>query len=272
MQELQERNKNFEILVNPLLSCLIFDAEETILLKYMNKILINKYPFNNNEYYNLLLDYNKLYLGYRNNGEGIQFFQYYAIKSGNKSYVYHKTLPFHEKGKLFTQFMTRKETEELFDPLKYDSMYIMDVNGIIHYAYNKKDGYIINKTIIPSDKEIIDLDTKKRDINNKMVFILREKDKNYEQIFTRKKIEEIKDIKIFGGIIFTEYKVLLVTSKDNKFDVRWFSLHFLEKNKFKFNYAPILTTVPNQDDILSYIENNSPDENSNQNIKRILIK
>lgn len=250
MQELQERNKNFEILVNPLLSCLIFDAEETILLKYMNKILINKYPFNdnnnNNEYYNLLLDYNKLYLGYRNNGEGIQFFQYYAIKSGNKSYVYHKTLPFHEKGKLFTQIMTRKETEELFDPLKYDSMYIMDVNGIIYYAYNKKDGYIINKTIIPSDEEIIDLDIKKR--------------------------EEIKDIKIFGGVIFSEYKVLLVTSKDNKFDVRWFSLHFLEKDKFKFNYAPILTTVPNQNDILSYIGNNSLDENSNQNLKRILIK
>lgn len=285
MEELREKNKkdeNFQILINPLLSCLVMSADEIILLKHISKVLVNKYPnyASQNEfsleeekedYQKLLLSYNKLYLGYRNNGAGIQFFQYYAVKDGNRNYVYNKTLPFHERGKLFTQIMTREETEQLFNPLKYDSMYIMDVNGIIYYAYNKKDGYVIHKTIIPSDEEIINLEKKKRELNNKEACILRKDYEKYEQTFEQKKIEDIKDIQIFGGALFPEYKVLLVTSKEGKFDIRWFSLHFLEKDKFQFNYVPIGVLVPNQEDLLKYAQSNLVEEIPEANIERVLI-
>jgi len=43
LQKINEKNEYCHLLINPLLSCLIMDTEEIILLKYLNKLLINKY-------------------------------------------------------------------------------------------------------------------------------------------------------------------------------------------------------------------------------------
>lgn len=284
MEEIQSIKKEeyVQVKIQPLLSCLIMDAEEIILLKHINKVLINKFinhpmHYQNSldveevvgegldRYYNELLSYNKLYLSYRN-GNGVQFFQSYFGKDGNSSYEMHKTLPIFHEEPTTTCIMSREEVEKYFNPLEYDGMYIMDINGIISYAYNKKDGIVINSDIIPSDEKIIIADKEKRKFDNKERCILKVNYDNWNQTFEPKSIKDIKNIKIWGGAL-NGYTDFLVTVKDGKFDVKWFRLKFLEQDKFQLDISPIYVSEPNQEDILEH-DQHYPFE---PDTKRILV-
>lgn len=276
-----------QLMINPLLTCLIMNAEEIILLKYGNKVLINKFtshPMRNkfprsnieifedeeNTFYKELFSYNHLYLGYRNKGGGIQFFQNYFVKEDNRCLIQNKSLPIFQKEPTITRIMNRKEIEEYFNPLDYDAMYIMDRNGIISYAYNKKDGTVIKTNLIPNDEQIIELDRKNRTLRNKVACMANENYNDYEKKYNPRNLEKIKNIKIFGGVI-GNFADFLVTVKDSKFDVKWFSLHFLEKDKFQLDFSPIFVLETNQEDILRYAESNPIEEVLEPSIKRVLI-
>ena len=48
---------------------------------------------------------------------------------------------------------------------------------------------------------------------------------------------------------------MLLTSKDGKFELKWFKLTFIEKDNFKMTYSPISIDVPTIDNVIHYSSN-----------------
>lgn len=273
-----------QLVINSKLSTLLFNVEEIILLKYGNCIFDQYQNYKMNEqlpnlsesvqkdgYFTELFSYNKLYLNFINNGGGVQFFKHYVMKEQEKSYALSESLPLWERNSTMSMIMNREEVEKYFNPLEYDAMYIMDVNGIITCAYNKKDDFLINQTLIPTDEQIIEKELEKRTFTNKASCMINESYKNWSKYEEEKRIEEIKNLRLFGGI-FRNNRDLLVTIKNGKLNVKWFALYFLEQDKFEFSYSDIPALEPNREDILKEIAKGNVEEIEAPNtLKRILI-
>lgn len=272
-----------QLAINPKLGTLLFNVEEIILLKYGNCIFdqyqnykmreqlsISSESIQKEGYFTEFFSYNKLYLSFTNNGEGIQFLKHYAIKEQEKSYIISESLPLLERNGRASSIMNREEVEKYFNPLEYDALYIMDVNGIIICAYNKKDGFAIKQTIIPSEEQIIKKELDKRTFTNKASCMISENYTNWQKSFKEKGIEEIKKLKLFGGLFGN--CDLLVTIKNGKLNVKWFELYFLEQDKFEFSYSDIPVLEPTREDILKEIEARNIEEiEEPSTLKRILI-
>lgn len=257
----------------------IVSTDEIILLKSDGKVLVNNYtdhpnrfefPFSEKNmtgsYYNELFEYNKPYLNFRGNIGGYGFGLDFFFKGTDRALLYDVPLPIDQRiAEENVVELTREEIESIFNKDSYDSMYVIDVNGRILFANNLKNGLVIEKSIIPSDEELIALDVKDRIYDQDMTKIARrighiddpdydEETEIYPNIEVRP-LEEIKNLKLYGSALFDRYSHMLLTSKDGKFELKWFKLKFLEKDKFKMTYSPISIAIPTIDDVIHYSNN-----------------
>ena len=154
-------------------SChLIVNADEIILLKVGDKVLVNKYanhpsrnlfPYhekeqNDKNHFTELFEYNKTYLNFRGSVGGFSFHQDYFFKGSERALYLDQSLPVDDRNAVKDSIeLSRQEIEELFDSSNYDSMYVIDRNGRISFARNDKDKICIGKKVIPSDDEIVEM-------------------------------------------------------------------------------------------------------------------
>lgn len=276
---------------------LIIDKDEILLLKDGNNILINKYanhpkrflfPYSDkeinydydNKRYTQLFEYNKIYLNFRSSVSGASLHKNYFFKGTKRALYLNETLSLDDRNLLKDErYLTREETEKFFDSEQYDSMYILDKNGNIIYAKSNNDGVVIDKKIIPSDEEII-----KSELENRTSIEKKLLGNNHDTTFITKQysaktIDEIENFSIYGPILFSDYSHILITVKDGNFDVKWFTLDFIQKDKFKLTTSNILVTEPTIDDVINYTENDTiryiPDPiklENNEAIKKAIEK
>lgn len=248
---------------------LIVSADEIILLKIGNDILINKYsnhpsrhlfPFSEKEqndwrHFTELFEYNKLYLNFSN----YRFIKNYFFKGSERALFLEESLPVDERTETIDSIeLNRSEIEKIFNSNNYDSMYIFDINGRILFVKNDKDKICMGDSIIPSDEEIIEMELLDRKGNYNIACVLNsanDNNENYEKANKKKKIEEIENFKICGPALFREYSHMLLTVKDGKFDLKWFEIDFVSKDKFKLTTSPVEIIEPTVDDVLTYSDN-----------------
>lgn len=257
----------------------IVSTDEIILLKSNGNVLVNNYKNHQNRYefpysektttgryYNELFEYNKPYLNFRASFDGYGFGLDYFFKGTERALLYDASLPIDRRvASENVSELTREEIESIFNKDAYDSMYVIDVNGRILFANNRKNGLVIENNIIPSDEELISLDVKDRIHDQDMTKIARRighiDDPDYDEStdvypsIEPRTIEEIKDLKLYGSALFDRYSHMLLTSKDGVFNLQWFKITFVEKNKFKMTYSNIPIIVPTIDDVISYTNN-----------------
>lgn len=250
---------------------LLIDSEEIVLLKTKGEILINKYLNNphreefsfkeikysrpfflewDSERYNELFDYNKIYLRFEITGGGYRFGKYYFLKENEEVFCICEHLDNEEN--LTVKELSKNEIEDFFDSNNYDSMYIINCEGYIEFASNKKDGTIINMDIIPSDEEMISIELQKR-MNNEFLASIFSYDRDFKQNRLEPKlIDEIQNISIYGKGMFHGYYYILVTSKNGKFDVNWLGLEYIENGKYRLTLENVLITEPTVDYVETY--------------------
>ena len=121
-------------------------------------------------------------------------------------------------------------------------MYITDVNGKILFARNKQDKEVISKKVIPSDKEIIDMEYENKQFTHDVVNLLFRSigEKTNDNNVTKKKIEDVKNVPIYTPSTIMLFAHLLIISQNNKFKVYEFSLEFLSKDTFKLMSREII--------------------------------
>lgn len=249
---------------------LILNTDEIILLKIDNRVIINKYNLmpkkhvDSNGNYNILFNYNKLYLSFMASMSDYNFEKDCFFKGTNRALHFNEKLESDIKKASNNQIeLNRNEVEKLFNKDLYDSMYIFSNRGKVLFANNKTDGLIINNIIVPNNEEITIKELRDRVIQYNILSELKQ-NKNYEypQI---KSIDEIKNYRIIGQSPFDTYSYLFLTSKNNEFNLQWIKLDFIEKDKFLLTTNHIPTIEPTVDDVLDYSQKyNIRNEESNQ--------
>lgn len=270
---------------------LIMNQDEIILLKIGNKVLINKYinhpsrhlfPYHENEkhtsgchaQYNVLYEYNKIYLNFRTSISGYSFRKDYFFKGTDRALWLNESLLTNRKLlEEHSQILDRKELEQVFNSDNYDSMYIIDVKGRIMLAKNNTDGCIIKKDIIPTDEEIIDIEYQERVSNHYLGELFRSALDNENPISATtagikpRTIEEINNVNIYGSLLFSEYSHVLITSKKGEFNIKFFRLDFIEKDKFKLTTGNVPVVEPTIDYVLDYTKEHTIEQTEDPNIK-----
>lgn len=251
---------------------LIVSADEIILLKTGNKVIINKYANHPNRYlfplsekiqqdfdhFTELFEYDKLYLDFRGSISGFRFDKNYFFKGSERALILEESLQVDERYATTSSVeLNRVEIETIFDSNNYDSMYVLDRNGRILFARNDKDNILIGESIIPSDKEIVEMELQDRKGDHNIACAINpelDTPENYDKVNKKKKIEDIENFKIWAPALFGKYSHMLLTSKNGKFDLKWFRIDFVSKDKFKLTTSPINITEPTIDDVISYKE------------------
>lgn len=253
---------------------LIVSADEIILLKIGNSVLINKYsnhskrnqfPFNEREqndedHFTELFEYNKTYLNFKGSVGGIRLSKNYFFKGSNRALWLEESLLGNERTNTeFSTKLDRQEIEELFNCNNYDSMYIIDRNGRILFARNDKDNIKIGNKVIPSDDEIIEMEFNRRKESQKISDAINLADdivcNNNKKEYKRKTIDEINDFKIYGPTYTGKFKDIVITTKNGKFDIRWFKVDLIEENKFRLTFRIIDIKEPTIDDVITFSSN-----------------
>lgn len=250
---------------------LIVSADEIILLKVGDKVLVNKYvnhpsrnlfPYHEQEkndwqHFTELFEYNKTYLTFRGSAGG--FHKYYFFKGSDRALWLEESLPVDARNVVFDSIeLSRQEIEGLFDSSNYDSMYVIDKNGRILFARNDKDKICIGKKVIPSDDEIVEMELKSRKGDYNIARAINPENdttEKYKKANTPKSIDEIRDFKVYGPFLFSSYSHMLLTVKDGKFDLKCFRIDFIEKDKFRLTSSPISTVEPTIDDVIQFSSN-----------------
>lgn len=256
-------------------SHLIVSADEIILLKIGSRVLVNKYanhpsrnlfPYhekeqNDRNHFTELFEYNKTYLNFRGSVGGFSFYKDYFFKGSERALHLKEPLPVDERYAVEDSVeLDRQEIERIFDSSNYDSMYVLDRNGRILFARNDKDNIRIGKNVIPSDDEIVAMELESRTGDYNIARALNPENdttENYYKATTPKTIDEIRDFKVYGPFIFGKYSDMLLTTKDGKFDLKWFRIDLIENGRFRLTTSPIDIVEPNVDDVLSYSENHN---------------
>lgn len=251
---------------------LILSPDEIILLKQGNKILINKYkshpnrnlfPFSDKEqsdqrHFTEIFEYNKLYLNYRG-CDGFSFHKNYFFKGNNRGLFLEESLPCDERdASKNTMELSRKEIEEIFNSNNYDIMIVMDKNGFISFVKSKKDKFKIGANIIPTNEEIVKKEVNSRIFDYNVAKLFNQSlddEEKYQQASKPKTINEIKNFKIYGPALMGTYSHLLLTSKDGKFNLMWFRIDFIEKDRFRLTFSPIEIIEPTVDNVINYASN-----------------
>lgn len=265
---------------------LIIDTEQIILLKDCDTVVINKFvdhpnrslfPLSDsstyrdgfNTHYNELFEYNKFYLNFRGSYVGYKLHKHYFVKGTDSALFLNEKLPimnFNTGGK--SQDLTREETEKIFDVNNYDSMYVIGDTGAILFAGNKKDGTVIKKRVVPTDDEIVNLELQKRISLHSMACSLNpsvDTTERRKEVYKPKTIDEIKNFTIYGYVMPNKYTNMLITSKNGKFEVKWFDLNFIEKDKFRLTTRDVTIIEPTVDYVVNYTDDQKTEKKVNYN-------
>lgn len=261
---------------------LIVSANEIILLKIGDKVLVNKYsthssrnlfPYHEKEqidweHFTELFEYYKTYLNFKGSVRGYSFQKYYFFKGTDRALWLNEPLSVDERdAKKEYVDLDRNEIERLFDSTNYDSIYVIDISGNILFARNTKDKIRIGKRVIPSDNEIVKMELEKRKTDSNIGYNLGKafnsfnNTENYQKANTPKTINEIRNFKVYGPALFAKYSNMLLTSKDGNFDLKWFRIDFIEKDKFRLTFSPIIIGEPTVDDVIQFSNNHEIEEN-----------
>lgn len=258
---------------------LIISAEEILLLKLGDSVLINSYeehpsrylfPYSdkikNGAYYNSLFEYKKPYLVFNASLGGYNFETHYFFEEKDIVLFYSESLPTDLRGiNGSTTTLSREEIEKYFNKDNYDAMYIIETTGRILYANNKKNGLVIDNIIIPSKEEIIEKDYKDR-INKIKSGILARKivysnDFDYEEKEVPSKIErrcidEIKDLNLYSGGLLDSFGHMMLTCKDGNFSLKFFKIDMISKDEFKLTSQLVAIGIPTYNDVIKYMLKN----------------
>ena len=233
---------------------LIVDADEIILLKVDGEIIINKYanhpsrdlfPTEYHINHPEIFEYNKIYLNFKQSNYRNGFDKNYFFKGKNRALYLSESLIPTTLNKVNIE-LTREEIEKIFSPCNYDSMYVLNTyERIVMCAKNKTDGSVIAKNIIPSDKEIIKMILK----DEKLIKSIIQGTNNINNL-NNLSIGMIKNFKLY------QRPNLLITSKNGVFNIIYFEIEFLEKDKFKLTQDIVPIIEPTVDDVLEYSSKN----------------
>lgn len=204
----------------------------------------------------IIYEYNKQYLDFVGNGAK----QNYYFKGTNRSLHVEDYLHIDERYTYSgneSYEVSRGKIEAIFNKDNYDAMYIL-AEGKLKYAYTKKDGLILNDlvngdNIIPTDEEIIELELRDRigDYNIAKLFNDNiDTKENYNEAHKPKTIDEITNFKLYGAFL-RNFKHMLLTVKNGKFNLMYFKIEFVEKNWFKLTTCQIPVIEPTVDDIIN---------------------
>lgn len=254
---------------------LIVSVDEIILLKVGDKILVNKYvnhpsrnlfPYQEKEMYDWchfteLFKYNKTYLNFRGSLGGGVFLLDYFFRTNDSSLHLEESLPVEYKYNDYvgenSVVLNRQEIEEEFDGGNYDSMYVIDGNGTILFARDDREKIHFGENFIPSDEKIVEKELefrKEQYLWTKSYYgPVKDSDESYKKATIPKTIDEIRNFSV-GDINCAAYHLLL-TIKDGKFNLGWFKVDFIEKDKFKLTTDPISIIEPTIDDLIQFSSN-----------------
>lgn len=251
---------------------LIVSPEEIILFKIGGNVIVNKYsnhpsrnlfPYSDKEQidYNHiteLFEYNKTYLDFMcsSDGFGMNEMSFYKGTEGALCFNAPLNLDDRRIEQPVTRILTRKEVEDIFNSDNYDSMYILNGNGRIHYASNKNDGISIGKKVIPSDDEIVEDEYQKRLGYCKIARAINGNLSKPKEEIKKKNIDGIENFKLYAPFLFRQYIHLMLTSKNGEFELKWFRLDFVKKDQFKLTTSPIKIYKPSVEEIVDYATNN----------------
>lgn len=248
---------------------ILMDDKEILFLKSKGEVLINKYidnpdksnftfqqikysrPFYiewNSERYNEIFNYNKPYLMFEISNDGYRFGEYYFLKDGDGAFFIKESLP--SEVETIELDFNRKELEQFFDCNNYDAMYIINREGHIKFASNKKDGEVISGNIIPNEDEIVDLEYDNSIRKETLYNMFRVVENSDNKQIKPKKIDDITNFPIYSKGMFHGYYNLLITINDGKFNVNWMGLDFVEKDKYRLT----LGNVPIIEPYIEYID------------------
>ena len=251
---------------------LIIDSDEIVFFKSHGDVVINKYlthpdrdsficrdvkyqrPFFfewNDERYNELFEYNKLYLTFDISG-GYRFGYLYFFKDGDDVFCIDESLPLeYGENNIKEQIVDKKYLENLFEDGNYDSMYFIDRESYVKYASSNTDGKILDMDLVLNDEDIVNLDYHNREMNEVMRSMFSFSNDHSLRKIERNSIDEISNLSIFSRAMFHGFYYLFVTSTDGKFDVNWIQVDYLNKDKYKL----VLGNVPTMEPSLVYIQN-----------------
>lgn len=207
----------------------------------------------------VIYEYNKQYLEFVENHIGTGAKQNYYFKGTNRALRVEDYLHIAERYTYSgseSYEVSRGKIESIFNKDNYDAMYIL-AEGKLRYAYTKKDGLVLNdlvygENLIPTDEQIIKLELEDRTFNNYIASAISDHvspkdtcDKTPEP----KTIDEIKNLKIYGGFL-RNFVHMLLTVKNGKFNLMYFKIEFIEKDWFKLTTCQIPIIEPTVDDII----------------------
>ncbi len=263
-------NDNFVLIQEPTHSChLIISKDEIIYLKTKDRVIIDKclnkqnnFLFelpenqNNKENVNVLFEYNKTYLNFGCTLFGDYCFgQNYFFRGSNRALHLSSPLPINQLKTNNKEFeLSREEIERIFDKNMYDTMYVLDVYGNILFANNRVNGLVVDKKLIPSDEEIIEMELEDRIDQYKisrLISSLNKNQDNHVEAQTPKSIDKITNFNIYGSFLFRTFSHMLLTVTNDKFNLKWFRIDFIGNNKFKLTISDIPVIEITVDDLLN---------------------
>lgn len=250
---------------------LIVNADEIILWLSYHQLKINKYKnISSEDTLKTSYLYNESYFNYEETEDTYAYSGDTYFKGDNKVYHVREQIQvderYLEQKEAKTEILTRKEIEDVFHYKNYDSIYVL-CEGNVLYAYNKVDGFVVDKKIIPSDRQIAKLEWESRKaINNVDYSVLGKKFQEKESIKI-KKIKNIKNFTLYGGCLgmFNQFIHTLITTKDGQFQIKKFGIEFEQKDVFKFSYKEVPFKEATVDTVISYMDKEKKQVKSIQN-------
>lgn len=216
---------------------LLLSEKELVFLKNQGVILYDKYEKHPKQ----IFKYDTNYLDFKLENNRFHLENFYFIKKDNQTICRTESLIANQKNKAKIN-MTREEIEEYLHEKNYDAIYLIDKEIKILHAYDKEEGALIDKKIVPTDKKILKLWngtlTKKEKIIAKNL-------KGYLE-----NIDNVKNLSIYEKDPYDSYYTLLITVKDQKIEANWLGLDYISKDNFELT----LVDIPIKDNVQEKIE------------------
>ena len=223
---------------------LIMDSDGVLLLVKDGKILFDKFGYrrNKNEV-GMRFNYNKIYLIFKSS----------LVESDIMVRVYMED----EFGSIVNEYCLepKDEVEEAilsrnflmenfsFDDKKMDGLYVIDLKKGVLSAQNGIDGVLLNNFVIPSDDEICEMEYEFQKQNHRLFNLIRGYDDG--DLVVKKKIEDIKYYPIVQGVYYHCQNYLYIMVKDGNFDIYFFEVVCMGKDKFKLVSRKVLLPKEN---------------------------
>ncbi len=243
---------------------LILGKDGIILWKIGDVVAINKYrdhesradsPFHEMErvdeqHFTELFKFNETYLNFSGSKDGFLMLKNHFFKSDDGALILEEVVPLEKESHTeIASILSRAEIESMFDANKYDAMFVLNNYGMVTFAGSKNDRLRVGRDIIPSDDAIRELDLKNRLWNYEIGRVLEGEQGKKPRTG---KIGSIREMPLYGPSYKRNFSHLLLTMKDGSFDLMWFKIDFVWKDRFRLTASPVFFKEPTVDDVINY--------------------